>query len=70
MNNWQEWVVAFILLLCCLKIGRSIYFLLKRKNGKSACHGCANCCKIKPSNQTSNDWKYRKTYTDKKNHCK
>lgn len=33
MNNWQEWIVGLLLLLCAVRIGMSVYsfFVVLRK---------------------------------------
>lgn len=48
MMNWQQWVVAFLLLLCAVRIGWSIYAFFRRtqKNG-NPCAGCVTGCDLK-----------------------
>lgn len=30
MNNWQNWAVALILLLCIVRIGQSVYLFFRK----------------------------------------
>lgn len=48
MDSWQEWVVALLLLLCAVRIGRNVYAFFHRaeKNG-NPCDGCASGCELK-----------------------
>lgn len=48
MNNWQNWAVALILLLCIVRIGQSIYiFFRKVKEKRNPCENCATGCELK-----------------------
>lgn len=48
MNNWQSWVVGILLLLCAIRIGRSIYsFFHRSKESGNPCDGCASGCELK-----------------------
>lgn len=48
MNNWQEWVVAILLLLCVVRIGMSVYsFFRCTKEKGNPCASCASGCDIK-----------------------
>ncbi|WP_291529251.1 hypothetical protein [Bacteroides sp. UBA939] len=48
MTNWQQWVVAILLLLCVVRIGWASYAFFRRMKKKD--NPCANCvtgCEIK-----------------------
>lgn len=48
MSNWQEWVVALLLLLCAVRIGQNIYVFFRRvKEKNSPCANCATGCELK-----------------------
>ncbi|MDY5237437.1 MAG: hypothetical protein SPH57_02985 [Bacteroides helcogenes] len=48
MNNWQEWVVALLLLFCSIRIGMNIYSFFHRiKENSNPCNGCTNGCELK-----------------------
>lgn len=48
MSNWQNWVVALILLLCIIRIGQSIYAFFRRmKDKRNPCENCATGCELK-----------------------
>ena len=48
MNNWQNWAVALILLLCIVRIGQSIYsFFRGVKEKRNPCANCATGCELK-----------------------
>ena len=48
MNNWQEWVVGVLLLLCAVRIGMSVYsFFHRSKENSSPCDSCASGCELK-----------------------
>lgn len=47
MNNWQNWAVALILLLCIVRIGQSIYsFFRGVKEKRNPCANCATGCEL------------------------
>lgn len=48
MNNWQNWVVALVLLLCVIRIGQRIYIFFRRiKEKRNPCENCATGCELK-----------------------
>lgn len=48
MNNWQEWVVGALLLLCALRISLSIYsFFHRTQKNANPCENCATGCELK-----------------------
>lgn len=48
MNSWQEWVVALLLLLCAVRIGKGIYvFFHRMKKNNNPCENCASGCELK-----------------------
>ncbi|WP_300647729.1 hypothetical protein [uncultured Bacteroides sp.] len=48
MNGWQHWAVAFILLLCIVRIGQGIYvFFRKVKEKHNPCENCITGCELK-----------------------
>ncbi|MBQ9884803.1 MAG: hypothetical protein IJM43_10240 [Bacteroidaceae bacterium] len=48
LGNWQEWVVALVVVLCVAKVALSIFQTYKRgTEGNSPCAGCASPCDIK-----------------------
>jgi uncharacterized membrane protein len=48
MSNWQEWVIALLLLLCVIRIGMSVYAFFRRaKEGGNPCDTCATGCDLK-----------------------
>lgn len=48
MSDWQEWAVAFLLLLCCIRIGMSLYSFFRRsEKNENPCAGCATGCDLK-----------------------
>lgn len=48
MNSWQEWVVALLLLLCAVRIGKGIYvFFSRMEKNNSPCDNCASGCELK-----------------------
>lgn len=57
MNNWQEWAVAFLLLLCAVRIGMRVYsFFYRVKEKSNPCDSCVTGCDLKrPSNEKPTD---------------
>lgn len=48
MSNWQEWVVALLLLLCAIRISQNIYAFFRRtKEKNNPCENCASGCELK-----------------------
>ncbi len=48
MMNWQQWVVAILLLLCIVRIGWGIYTFLRRtKENGNPCVNCVTGCELK-----------------------
>lgn len=48
MINWQQWVVAILLLLCVVRIGWSIYVFFRRvKEKNNPCENCVTGCDLK-----------------------
>ena len=48
MNNWQEWIVGLLLLLCAVRIGMSVYSFFRRtKENSNPCENCASGCELK-----------------------
>ncbi|WP_373786972.1 hypothetical protein [Bacteroides heparinolyticus] len=48
MSNWQELAVAFLLLLCLIRIGMSLYSFFRRsEQNENPCAGCATGCDLK-----------------------
>lgn len=48
MNNWQGWIVALLLLLCAIRIGRSVYSFFRRSEASgNPCDGCLTGCELK-----------------------
>lgn len=48
MSNWQEWVVALLLLLCAIRIGQKVYAFFRRtKEKNNPCANCASGCELK-----------------------
>ncbi|WP_300814212.1 hypothetical protein [uncultured Bacteroides sp.] len=46
--NWQEWAVAFLLLLCSAYIVRWGYsFFVRMRKKTNPCDGCATNCELK-----------------------
>ncbi len=46
MNNWQEWIVALVLLFCILLVGKRIYTAFRPSEKGDGCGcGCAGCTK-------------------------
>lgn len=48
MNDWQNWAVALILLLCIVRIvqGVSVFFRRMREK-RNPCENCANGCELR-----------------------
>lgn len=50
MNNWQDWAVIIILILCVVWIANKTYKLIIRtKRNESPCSSCATGCALKNS---------------------
>ena len=50
MNNWQDWAVIIILILCVVWIANKTYKLIIRtKRNESPCNSCATGCALKNS---------------------
>lgn len=48
MNNWQNWVVGLLLVLCAFRIGQRIYvFFRDVKEKRNPCKNCATGCELK-----------------------
>lgn len=48
MNNWQEWAVLLILILCFVYVANKIYrFILRTKKNENPCDSCATGCSLK-----------------------
>lgn len=48
MMNWQQWVVAILLLLCIVRIGWGIYTFFRRtKENSNPCANCVTGCDLK-----------------------
>ncbi len=45
MSHWQEWVVALVLLVCLVRIGKRLYATFHaRKGGGTPCGCCPGSC--------------------------
>lgn len=50
MNNWQDWAVIFILIICFGWVAYKIYhFIMRTKRNESPCSSCASGCALKNS---------------------
>lgn len=48
MMNWQQWVVALLLLLCAVRIGWGFYTFFRRtKKSDNPCANCVTGCDLK-----------------------
>ncbi len=48
MNDWQQVVVIILLILCIIRIGRSIYTFFRKTNDKAnPCDTCPTGCELK-----------------------
>jgi len=49
MGNWQDWIVALIVLLCVVRVGMSLWQLYRKtlRGGENPCAHCPNPCDIK-----------------------
>lgn len=48
MMNWQQCVVAILLLLCAVRIGWGIYsFFQRAKSNDNPCENCVTGCELK-----------------------
>nr|DAT27628.1 MAG TPA: FeoB-associated Cys-rich membrane protein [Caudoviricetes sp.] len=48
MNNWQQWVVIILLLLCAIRVAKGIYSFVHKTNKKvNPCDTCPTGCELK-----------------------
>lgn len=48
MANWQEWVVALLLLLCLVRVGQGFLTFFKRSSrSKNPCDSCVTGCELR-----------------------
>lgn len=48
MNNWQEWIVGILLVLCVIRIVYGILLFFRRvKEKKNPCSRCISGCELK-----------------------
>jgi hypothetical protein len=48
VNNWQQWTVALVLLVCLIRIiQRSYAFFHRTKSSGTPCEGCQTNCALK-----------------------
>ena len=48
MNNWQEWVVGVLIVLCIARVIYGIYLFFRRvKENDNPCASCASGCELK-----------------------
>lgn len=48
MNNWQEWVVGMLIVLClCRMVHGAFIFFCRAKENKNPCDTCVSSCELK-----------------------
>lgn len=48
MNDWQEWVVALLLLLCAVRVGQGVFTFFKHSSqSKNPCDSCVSGCELR-----------------------
>lgn len=70
MDNWQNWAVAVVLLLCAFRMVKGFYsFYRNIKEKRTACNCCANDCGLKHSHDKEEKDCCRNHSKEKKNCC-
>ena len=48
MNNWQEWVVGVLVVLCIVRLVYGIYTFFRRmRDSGNPCDSCVSGCELK-----------------------
>lgn len=48
MNNWQEWVVGILIVLCLSRMVYGLFVFFRRtKENKNPCDACVSGCELK-----------------------
>ena len=48
MNNWQEWIVGILIVLCVSRIVYSVFIFFRRaKENNNPCLTCVSGCELK-----------------------
>lgn len=48
MNNWQEWVVGVLIVLCIARVIYGIYLFFRRtRESENPCDSCVSGCDLK-----------------------
>ena len=53
MNNWQEWVVGVLIVLCIARVIYGIYLFFRRtRESENPCDSCVSGCDLKAVSYT------------------
>ena len=48
MNNWQEWVVGVLVVLCIARVVYGIFLFFRRtRENQNPCDSCVSGCELK-----------------------
>ena len=68
--DWQEWVVALLIVLCVARMVYGIYnFFCSTKNNENPCASCASGCELKDMMEKKRKECSSKKKKTKKNCC-
>ena len=70
MNNWQEWVVGVLVVLCIVRLVYGIYTFFRRtRDSGNHCDSCVSGCELKDMLETKRKECGVKKKSTKKNCC-
>lgn len=69
MNNWQEWIVGVLVVLCIARLVYGIYTFFRRtRDSGNPCDSCVSGCELKDMMEKKR--KRMKTNNDKKDNLR
>ena len=70
MNNWQEWVVGVLIVLCIARVIYGIYVFFRRtRESANPCDSCVSGCELKDVMEKKRNECSVKKKSTKKNCC-
>ena len=70
MNNWQEWVVGVLVVLCIARIIYGIFLFFRRtRESENPCDSCVSGCDLKDMMEKKRQERGVKKKSTKKNCC-
>ena len=57
MNNWQEWVVGVLVVLCIARVVYGIFLFFRRtRENQNPCDSCVSGCELKDMMEKKERW--------------